>query len=444
MVKTFGKLARIWPMCVLLGSGLAGAQTPQQPALSVEHGWIGAADALARMQDCTPNLRPSTLERWRNEAAAGRSDATATSFFTDQSNGKFVATRNDLWACLDLSPTGFVQMPFATLQRSLTFTGISASAEKAFLQKLIEDLAQGGFAKGMVQLKGSKRMLVYLSATSGASVTTNIRTATAEAGSFNEADFANRLDEVPNSTVVRTIGNGIIDFLSGVLTPRPLFGQYLRIDGNAKTAATDFTGTTWQFRMDPAASIRFEPGGVLVFRGRTGNSMASWAKEGNALYFGNTRVFYSAQLDESGAHMTALQRTLATIDATGRGFNLPEYRGTQRFVRSDDTQAMASIRSEWEQKAAGIRQQLEAQRKTRLQETPTAEWETQKGPGGQWSLCDPSLKVGAGFLQSLNGETPQELCRAFMGTRKLWQGILENGCEGRCAPFVLALPSTTK
>jgi len=418
-------------------SSLVHAQS--NPEL-MDVGWFGDTDVLAKMQTCSASVRAAQLERWR--AASNTGNVTT---FLDSRNNRFIAVTGDVWTCLSLSPNGFVEFPLSALKRVVELQGISSDAALNFYKNLQQDLANTGFAKAMIPQNGTSRLLVYLTVDAGATTQVNVRYTTVELTKIKESDFTNLVSERPSSVRTRTMGaDGLSDILKGILSPRPLRGNFLRGQGNSKTGAMEFAGTTWQSVQSPADQVTFEPGGIAVYRHRKTSSMGTWVKEDNVMYFSNKLLFSTGTLtniSSTGIFEADTRRAAFTPRAmpgsTSQPTEFPEFRGHVGYVQTADTTGIAQLKDVWNKRALATRQNLEAQRQTRLNETETEAWATLQPKSIQWSLCSDSLFNEVTLLAELDDAKEPELCRAFIGTRKVWQAVLAEGCNGRCTSFHL-------
>jgi hypothetical protein len=455
-------------LLLLFAASLAfGSQAQTQaPVQEVTAGWLSSPKALEQMKACSTEVSQSQLQRWQ------RADHNLQFNFDDRGAKRYLLVGNDTWLCMGMSDAGYAVLPTTLLAKAVQFDTDAAQQEKAYATVQV-DLAASGTAKLLVPSANDHRIAYYFALNPGVASQLSVRIIHLKAADIKDGDFPNTLGAMPRATTTRLVftdetnrqaaatGRPVAagaTLIGLVGSQRPLSGPYLQPNGNDATASHTFGGTRWRSTTSPKTELTFEPSGVLIEKTANATNMGTWRIQDSSLLFEVGNRYHTSELrnpDGEGQLLLAAIRqpprvipgiaepalkallASATSDAMRTSLmtiaaprTMEEIRTRGSYFRADDVRTKEAVEAAWRRTVDLWKAQLEAIKGQRLQDS-----DSQSDKTGRWTLCPSNMTRALGGFDvylALEGGTSGEACRSFTGQRRIWQDILQNGCNGRC------------
>ncbi len=279
-------------LLAVVSSQLA-AETVLPERLTV--GWLQGPDALSMAAYCVPDFNQQKLDELRQKAAR----STVVMSREGSSATPYLIANGDRLACIDRNGPSKPLLPPSMFAKIVSFEGASTQTLETLYRGLAEQLAKRGSADGLVKLPNGNAYEFVVNVVDPAPVEIMYTMNFLKAGEYDESKYRVVVaDQISSVKISSYAGNGrrALNILQDELSTRPLFGEHLLIQGGDETARYAFAETAWNFR-DTGSTIRFQPSGIVSFKGKQGNeSSGQWQLKDGALYFNYGRVYGSANV----------------------------------------------------------------------------------------------------------------------------------------------------
>lgn len=255
-------------------------------------GWLQGPDALSMATYCVPDINQQKLDELRQNALRSMivmsHDGGAT---------PYLIAYGDRLACIDRNGPSKPLLPPSMFAKIISLEGASAQTMETLFRGLAQQLAIRGSADALAKLPNGNAYEFVINVVDPAPVEIMYTMNFLKAGEYDENKYyvvvTDQISSVKISSYASS-GRRVLNILQDELSPRPLFGEHLLIQGSDETARYVFAETAWNFR-DTGSSIRFLESGIVTFKGKQGNeSSGRWLLNEGALYFNYGRVYGSA------------------------------------------------------------------------------------------------------------------------------------------------------
>lgn len=256
-------------------------------------GWLQGPDALSMAAYCVPDFNQQKLDELRQKAVR----STVVMSREGNSATPYLIASGDRLACIDRNGPSKPLLPPSMFAKIVSLEGASTPTTEALYRGMAEQLATRGSADGLAKLPNGNAYEFVVNVVDPAPVEIMYTMNFLKAGEYDESKYrvvvADQISSVKISSYAGS-GRRALNILQDELSPRPLFGEHLLIQGGDETARYAFAETAWGFR-DTGSTVRFQPSGIVSFKGKQGNeSSGQWQLKDGALYFNYGRVYGSA------------------------------------------------------------------------------------------------------------------------------------------------------
>lgn len=258
-------------------------------------GWLHGPDALSMAAYCVPEINQQKLDELRQKAA----NSTVVMSREGSSATPYLIANGDRLACIDRDGPSKPLLPPSMFAKIVSFEGASTQTMETLYRGLAEQLAKRGSADGLAKLPNGNAYEFVVNVVDPAPAEIMYTMNFLKAGEYDESKYRVVVaDQISSVKISSYAGNGrrALNILQDELSPRPLLGEHLLIQGSEETTRHVFVETAWNFR-DTGSTIRFQPDGTVSFKGKQGNeSSGQWQLKDGALYFNYGRVYGSANV----------------------------------------------------------------------------------------------------------------------------------------------------